>query len=66
MTRVELYVKTKDAATGRIVTNRRVTLQGIAQRCLRTPYFKHWLFGGMRKKVANYVFNYLEGIKNEG
>jgi hypothetical protein len=65
-TRVELYVKTKDGATGRIVTNKRVTLQGVKEACLKGDYFKHWLFGGLRRRAALFVFDFLHGLKNEG
>jgi hypothetical protein len=63
MTRVELYVKTKDTATGRIITNKRVTLANVREEALKQPYFNHWLFGGIRRKAAEFVFNFLEALK---
>jgi hypothetical protein len=64
MTRIELYVKTKDVATGRIMTNKRVTLANVREEALKQPYFNHWLFGGIRRKAAEFVFNFLESLKS--
>ena len=63
-TKTEIYIKERDKETGRIVASKKVLLVAAQAAVMEMDFFHHWLFGGIRRKAARYVFDYLHEIKN--
>jgi len=62
--RKEIHITVKDGR-GVIREKIRVKLPQLFQTLSALPYFRHWLFGGIRRKIAERVLAELQNLKNE-